>query len=86
MRVRIESGGDVHNTRVYTEDGQELSYVRSATWHADTNDPPSVELTVLCVPMEVHGEVTRWHGLENVPTEALRAELESRSDGEAHPE
>lgn len=78
MKVHITSSGGVADSHVYTEDGQELRFVKAATWHANADDPPTVELTVICSPVEVRGEVVRWHGLDHVPTEALQAELDSR--------
>lgn len=80
MKVRIEATGAPGDTRVVDADtGQTIPGVYAASWvQPSPHDHPVVTLQLNALAFaHVAGEA-RWAGLDIVPTEALRAELDRR--------
>lgn len=79
MKVKITSDGEVHGGRVITETGEDLSgCVHGIVWQQHARGHATAELYIRVVPIEVVGEVTRWHGLDEIPTAVLEDELDKR--------
>lgn len=78
MTARIVGDGSLTGTKVYTDDGADISRsVRRVSYDHEAQSNPLVTVELLCEPVEVAGEA-RWVGLEDVPADALRAELDRR--------
>jgi hypothetical protein len=96
--VRIVANADNPNGKVLdAATGELVPMLDRATVHLSATRPPFVDLNCLVlqalrpththavhdVDITVDGECITWHGLENVPAVALRAELARREA--AHP-
>jgi hypothetical protein len=82
--MRIESDGTPEHTRILTDAGEDIGRcVRSVRWSLDGGSvaTATVELLIVKAP-RLDGEVV-WVGLEDVPAEALEAELTRRREDEA---
>lgn len=81
----ITDGVPGEGTQVLVErDGEDpvdiASCITSVRWRMDAGDRQAqADLTVRATPLEASGEVT-WHGLEDVPVEALQEELARRKN------
>lgn len=81
MRIVNDTGIGQH-TKLYEEyGGQEFELpARVTAVHIDAapDEPVTADVTVLCERIDVTADEVRWHGLEDVPLEALRQEIDRR--------
>lgn len=77
MNIRVTSNG--LTTRVVTDEGDDISdQVSEVVWRHGHSGHATAEVKLRVLPLDAYGEVTRWHGLEDVPASVLRDELERR--------
>lgn len=76
--ISIQATGKSDGSRIYLDGADISDAVRSVTWRHSVHTSPIAEVELMVVEgAMVSGEV-EWYGLEQVPTEALRAEIDRR--------
>jgi hypothetical protein len=75
----VQSDGTPRGTRVFV-DGKPLKGIKSVWFEADVNDGPSLNIEVMVVKAEFIDREPVMHGLEEVDTALLVAELKQRGD------
>lgn len=78
--IRIESDGTPTGTRVYYGDNEITGVVAEVEWRHDAWSRPEATVTVRVVEAAEMSGGVHWTGLGHVPTDALIAELDTRSN------
>ena len=74
--MKIVSDGTIHGTKVYDDDGKELSNITSVQWSISIDDEPRAVIEVLLpdLGVDINGDIQR----ERITVEARAvAEVES---------
>jgi hypothetical protein len=57
MKLKIVSDGTIFGTKVLTEDGKPLEYVRSISIFASVDQPPTATVELTQIPVEMTVEL-----------------------------